>query len=43
MWLKLKGDIFDFKNDLYVCVAYIIPENTSSQSFTEYYVFRLHS
>ncbi len=35
IWIKLKGELFAFENDLYICTAYIIPDNTSRQSFIE--------
>ncbi len=39
LWLKMNGSLFDLKYDLYVCISYIIPENSSRQAFTESNVF----
>ncbi len=39
IWVKLKGIHFAFENDLYICIAYIIPVNSSRQSFSESDVF----
>ncbi len=35
LWLKLAGDGFGFMHDLYVCLAYVIPENSARQTLLE--------
>ena len=35
IWLKLKNSIFDFENDVYLCLCYIPPSNSSRQGIIE--------
>ncbi len=39
MWLKFPSTIFNTSHDLYMCTAYIIPENSSRQAFIESNIF----
>lgn len=35
IWLKLKGNYFDLQNDVYICLCYIPPANSSRQGIIE--------
>ena len=35
IWLKLKHSIFDFENDVYLCLCYISPSNSSRQGIID--------
>lgn len=39
IWLKLRHECFDFENDLYLCLCYIMPSNSSRQSINEVNVY----
>ncbi len=43
MWLKFKGVHFGFEHDLYMCLAYVIPENSGRQAFMETHTFNIIS
>ena len=36
IWVKLKGSLFSFDKDLYVCLCYIIPSNSSRVTLSEF-------
>ena len=35
IWVKLKGSLFNFDKDLYVCLCYIVPSNSSRNTFSD--------
>ena len=39
LWIKISKSILSTENDLYICLCYIIPENSSRQSMNESNVF----
>ena len=39
IWLKLRHECFDFENDLYLCLCYVVPSNSSRQGVIETNVF----
>ena len=39
LWVKISKSILSSENDLYICLCYFIPENSSRQSMTESNVF----
>ena len=39
IWLKIKHDIFGFENDVYLCLCYIPPSNSSRQGIMESNIF----
>ena len=39
IWLKLRHESFDFENDLYLCLCYVVPSNSSRQGVTDTNVF----
>ncbi len=39
MWLKLNGGLFNLANDVYMCISYIIPQNSSRQTTVDCNIF----
>ncbi|MEW8542097.1 MAG: reverse transcriptase family protein, partial [Candidatus Thiodiazotropha sp.] len=35
IWLKIKGDLFNFKDDLFLCICYFPPSNSSRQGIID--------
>ena len=35
VWIKLGGRLFNFKKDIFLCVCYIVPENSSRHAFID--------
>ena len=35
IWIKLEGQFFNLENDLYMCVCYIVPDNSGRNAFID--------
>ena len=39
IWLRIKGNVFNLKHDLFLCLCYIIPTTSSREGLVEMDVF----
>ena len=35
IWLKCNSDLFNIENDVYLCLCYVVPKNSSREAFIE--------